>query len=129
MARVTLEAGPLPLPLAGSRVAIEASGTPGELRIRRFADGVIVGHATLEPRVGELHIAELIIDEGHRGYGAGTEAARLLIDAAEAAGFERITAWAPPNLGLAAYFWHRMGLHALHGPGPGGGILFERLLR
>jgi hypothetical protein len=37
--------------------------------------------------------------------------------------------WAPPDLGLAVYFWSRMGLRPLNGPGPDGGIWFERVLR
>ena len=46
--------------------------------------------------------------------------------AAAAPAYAEIKAWAPPDLGLAVYFWVRMGLSPLHGEGPDGGIWFER---
>jgi GNAT superfamily N-acetyltransferase len=73
-----------------------------------------------------LFIAELCIQPACRGYGLGTETARLVREAAEAGPWRVLRAWAPPDLGLAVYFWCRMGLRPLHGEGPDGGIWFER---
>lgn len=116
----------LPLPLTGARVRLEAS--PDGLTVVRLADGLTVGLAKLSEVGGSLVVEALCIDDRHRGYGCGSEAAALIVDAA-AARYPAIRASAPPNLGLAAYFWSRMGLRPLHGPGPAGGIWFERRFR
>lgn len=118
----------LDLPITGERVQLEAAGKH-RIGIRRIRDGEIVGAAEVEPQPLTLTIRALYIEGPHRGYGCGSEAARLLIDAAAASGYERLCASAPPELGLAVYFWFRMGLHPLHGEGPGGGIWLERRLR
>lgn len=115
----------LPMPLTGSRARVEDAGD-GTLRVVRLADGAEAGRVRLEESTGELFIAELTIEPAARGYGLGSETARLIRGAAEAAGWERLTAWAPPHLGLAVYFWCRMGLRPLHGEGPGGGLAFLR---
>lgn len=120
---------PLPLPLTGSRVAIEPGAEPGMARLVRLADGVEAGHLKLEARGELLFVDALCIDEPHRSYGLGSESARLLREAAAEGGWRSLQAWAPPSLGLAVYFWSRMGLRPLHGEGPDGGILFERTLR
>ncbi len=117
----------LPLPLTGARVRLEAS-PDGFISIIRLADGATVGSAELSHAGGVLTIEALCIGAAHRGYGCGSEAAALIIDAAAAAGYQALRASAPPDLGLAAYFWSRMGLRPLHGPGPAGGIWFERVL-
>ena len=79
------------------------------------------------PTARELIIRTLCIDSARRGYGAGTEAAQMLLEAARGKA-DTVRAWAPPDLGLAVYFWIRMGLQPLHGEGPEGGIWFERTL-
>jgi hypothetical protein len=68
------------------------------------------------------------VEPAARGYGLGSEAAGLLRDAAARAGFATLRARSHPDLGLSVYFWTRMGLHPLVGPGPEGGIWFEREL-
>lgn len=118
----------IPLPLTGARARIE-DARDGTLRIVRLADGAPAGRIRLETAGPDLHIASLCIDGPARGYGLGSEAARLLREAAEAGPWDALTAWAPPDLGLAVYFWCRMGLRPLHGEGPGGGIGFRRELR
>jgi len=118
----------LVLPIVGERVVIEASANPGRVLLRRLADGMKVGFATLARAGDALVITELVVDEPFRGYGTGSEAARLLIESAATSGYARVTASAPPDRGLATYFWYRMGLRALPGAGPNGGILFERRL-
>jgi GNAT superfamily N-acetyltransferase len=126
-------AGPLiaRLPLEGERTRLEAghfSGTKVSGVIVRIADGLRAGTFTFVEEGDTLLIGELCVDAPARGYGLGSEAARLLRDAAAEAGFTTLRATAPPDLGLAVYFWTRMGLHPLHGPAPNYGIWFERRL-
>ncbi len=123
MARVT----DLGLPVTGQRFALEQGPESGTVAILRLADGAQVGTFALEPDGPRPTIHSLCINEADRSYGAGSESALLLVQAAEAAGFEELRAWAHPNLGLSAYFWGRMGLRPLHGPGPEGGIWYERV--
>lgn len=118
----------LALPLVGERVRIEADG-PEKATLVRISDGAAAGELVVEGDERVLTVRKLWIDPAYRGYGLGSETARLVREAAEASGCAVLRAWAPPNLGLAVYFWIRMGLHPLHGPGPDGGIWFERRLR
>jgi hypothetical protein len=113
-------------PLAGERVSIVEGDTGIEVR---DGTGAPIGSVILEYEGNSVFIRALCIEEERRGYGAGSEGAQLLIAAATAAGVETVSAWAPPNLGLAVYFWIRMGLRPKHGEGPDGGIRFERALR
>lgn len=117
------------LPAHGARVTlVSADGNLGHGDVRRCLDDLPIGSFQFEAHGPTLFVQRLCIDADYRGYGAGTEAAHLLTDAASHAGFAAIRAWAPPDIGLAVYFWFRMGLRPLHGPGPNGGILLERLL-
>lgn len=110
----------------GDRFDLVPSG-PASLAVRRLADGKDVGTAELEANDGgELTVHRLCIAEADRSYGAGSEAAWLLVRAAEMAGYVRLRAWAHPSLGLSVYFWIRMGFSPRHGEGPEGGIWFER---
>ena len=123
----TVTAGPaLPFPLQGPRVRIEPPGDGGVSPIVRLADGVAVGELVLEREGSQLTIRALSIDDAHRSYGCGSETGWLTVRAAEAAGFQLLRAWAPPDLGLAVYFWFRMGFRPVHGEGPEGGIWLER---
>lgn len=119
----------LVFPLQGERVRLEASAAGGATSIVRLSDGAAVGTLSLETNAARLTIQSLCIDSPARSYGCGSEAAWLLVRAAEASGYELLRAWAPPTLGLAVYFWFRMGFHPLHGEGPEGGIWLERQLR
>lgn len=116
----------LELPRRGARYRLESGDSPRSVTIVDGATGDVAGTVEAEVSGATLEIFALCVDETRRGYGAGSEAARLLIDAASEAGFTRITAWAPPDNGLAVYFWYRMGLRAVHGEGPNGGLAFER---
>jgi hypothetical protein len=89
----------------------------------------VTGHVTFEEGDGTLFIRELCIDLPHRGFGLGSETARLVGAAAARGDWRMLRAWAPPDLGLATYFWSRMGLRPRFGAGPDGGIWFERVLR
>jgi len=112
------------LPLEGERARVEADGT-----IVRRSDGERVGEVRLRVQApGLLVIDALRVDEAHRGYGLGSDAAALVREAAARAGFTLLRAWAPPDRGLAVYFWVRMGLRPLFGEGPEGGLWFERAL-
>ena len=122
-------AGVIPdLPLEGARVRLEDAGD-GSLRIVRLDDGLATGHVRLEGRGRELFVEALCIDSAARGYGLGSETARLVREAAERGPWDALAAWAPAHVGLAVYCWCRMGLRPLHGEGPGGGRAFRRDLR
>lgn len=116
-------------PLAGERVRIEVPDVDGVSSITRLRDGVGVGQLALDGVPGGIFVRELCIDTAERSYGCGSEAGWLIVRAAEAEGLEVLRAWAAPDLGLSVYFWFRMGLHALPGPGPEGGIWMERRFR
>lgn len=119
--------------MSDTRWPAEISGERFDLRAA--ANGYAIVSRTDSQQVGAIVVAEedaqttirsLCIDEPHRSYGAGSEAARLFTAACDKAGIERLRAWAHPNLGLSVYFWIRMGFSPLHGEGPEGGIWFER---
>ncbi|MBE0608538.1 MAG: GNAT family N-acetyltransferase [Dehalococcoidia bacterium] len=113
----------------GERFDLVPAG-PVSLAVRRVADDKDVGTAEVEADdTPGLTIHRLCIDEADRSYGAGSEAAWLLVRAAESAGYSRLRAWAHPSLGLSVYFWIRMGFSPRHGEGPDGGIWFERGLK
>ncbi|MGE0598081.1 MAG: GNAT family N-acetyltransferase [Dehalococcoidia bacterium] len=120
----TVNIDDLPLPLSGERFRIEREGEG--IAISRIDDGSKVGSIALEAIDQGLFIYSLCVDEAHRSYGAGSEAARLLNEACEASRVTVVRAWAAPNLRLSVYFWIRMGFRPLHGEGPDGGIWFER---
>ena len=115
----------LEFPLSGFRFRLERKA--GGASVIRRTDQLLVGTFSLEVESETLTVRSLCIEPAYRSYGAGSEAAQLLVTAAGAAGFARIRAWAHPQLGLSAYFWGRMGLRPLHGEGPEGGIWYERL--
>lgn len=88
--------------------------------------GETIGRLEIESAGNVLFVKALCVEDGHRGFGAGSETARLLRDAAVAGSWQTLRAWAPPDRGLAVYFWFRMGLHPVPGDGPNGGLLLER---
>lgn len=110
----------------GERVRLEWH--EGRIVILRRDSRETVGSVEVEPEGPVLFARALCIEEELRGYGLGSEAAHLIRRAAESAGFAALRAWAPPDRGLAVYFWFRMGLRPLHGEGPEGGIWMERPL-
>lgn len=112
------------LPLEGTRARIVPGGDCAT--IVRIADGVDAGQLDIEADGSALFVRALVIAEAYRSYGLGSEAARLVREAAERGPWRTLRAWAPPDAGLAVYFWSRMGLRPLHGEGPDGGIWFER---
>ncbi len=123
MARaVTLD--DLELPAVGERFRLERAGDA--VAVVRLADNVSVGTMRIEGTEDGLLVQTLCIDEAHRSYGAGSEAALLFNRSCDAAGVPLVRTWAPPDRGLAVYFWIRMGYRPLGGEGPDGGIWFER---
>jgi ribosomal protein S18 acetylase RimI-like enzyme len=114
----------------GERVHLVPGGAD-RLAILRASTGEALGRVEVRGGLapGELLIWELCIEREHRGYGAGSEAARLLAGAAKAAGWTSLRARAHPEYGLSVYFWIRMGFRPLHGEGPEGGIWFVREFR
>jgi hypothetical protein len=112
-------------PIAGARIRLElGEGERG--RLLRRSDAAPCGTFTLECTAGALVVQSLCVDEAMRGYGLGSEAGGLLRDVAWRGPWQLLRAWAPPDRGLAVYFWVRMGLHPCPGEGPQGGLWFER---
>lgn len=114
----------LALPAAGDRFRLERDTEA--ISIVRLSDEAPVGRFELELADDGFFVRALCIHEPHRGYGAGSEAVLLLNGACDDANVPLVRAWAPPDRGLAVYFWIRMGFHPLQGEGPEGGLLFER---
>lgn len=98
------------------------------LTVLRSRDGVEAGTVVLRAEDAALVVDELAISEAYRGYGLGSDTAAMLRELAAEGGYGSLRAWAPPAIGLAVYFWVRMGLRPLFGEGPAGGIWFERRL-
>jgi len=117
--------GGLALPVLGERFRLEEASW-GELAVVRIADSLPVGKIELETAREGVVVRSLCIDEAYRSYGAGSEAALLLNHACGAANVPVVHSWAPPDRGLAVYFWIRMGYRPIHGEGRSGGIWFER---
>jgi hypothetical protein len=115
----------LGFPLEGERVRLESDRPDSAAVIVRLSDSARVGTIVFETAHTTLTVQSFCIDAAARSYGCGSEAAWLFVRAAKASGYERVRAWAPPTLGLAVYFWFRMGFHPLHGEGPEGGIWLE----
>ena len=114
--------------LEGKRVWLQASGER-EYDVRRVADGAVIGRIAFVEDGDVLVVGQLWIEPGHRGFGAGSEAAALLRDGAEGEGrWVALRACAPAGAGLAVYYWMRMGLRPA-GAEEGGGLRFERALR
>jgi hypothetical protein len=116
--------GALALPVIGERFGLERD--EGGVAVFGLADHVKVGRFALTSAPGVLTIDSLCIDEAFRSYGAGSEAVLMFNRACDAAGIPHVRAWAPPDRGLAVYFWIRMGFRPVHGEGPQGGLWFER---
>lgn len=115
--------------LEGGRVRLEAASGEGEYAVLRAVGGERVGRVVLEEEGDSLVVRELVIDAGHRGFGAGSGAAALVREAAEGDGRWRVLrACAPAEAGLAVYFWMRMGLRPVGGAATSGGLMFERIL-
>ncbi|WBL35771.1 hypothetical protein O0235_13500 [Tepidiforma flava] len=116
-----------PLASRGERVELVPDGAD-RLTVVRASSGETLGRVEVRGGLAheELLIWELCIEPEHRGYGAGSEAARLLAGTAKSAGWASLRARAHPEYGLSVYFWIRMGFRPLHGEGPEGGIWFVR---
>lgn len=117
----------LTLPAAGERIRLEKG--EDAIAIVRSRDGAAVGRLELESKDRSLFVRALCIESEYRSYGAGSEAALLFNRLCDLAKVPLVRAWAPPHLGLAVYFWIRMGFRPMHGEGPEGGIWFERRRR
>ncbi len=120
----------LPQRIAGERITLRRSGEVGdavryEIRWRGARDAI--GAAALD-LAGEVPVIErLCIDEEARGYGAGSESATALLRLLGRR-YAVVRTWAPPDQGLAVYFWVRTGFRPVAGEGPHGGLWFEQRL-
>ena len=124
--------GPAPLQqrIAGERVTLRrvGGGTPVRYEVRWRRKREVIGEVAVDLSGETPFISRLCIDEGARGYGAGSGAANALLRSL-ARRFAVVRTWAPPDRGLAVYFWVRMGFRPVAGEGPDGGLWFEQVLR
>ena len=123
---------PLPQRITGERVSLrrveDGDAALTRYEVRRRGERAVIGEVALDLS-GETPVIErLRVDEGARGYGAGSGAASALLRAL-ARRWPLVRAWAPPDRGLAVYFWVRMGFRPVAGEGPNGGLWFEQALR
>jgi GNAT superfamily N-acetyltransferase len=114
----------LVLPVATERIRLEPRD--GGIHIVRLNDAVVVGSMDVAIEGEVLELRTICIDEPARGYGAGTDAVRLVLAAASPI-CRVATAIAPPENGLAVYFWTRMGFSPRFGRDQRG-LRFEREL-
>ncbi|MYD28821.1 MAG: hypothetical protein F4X03_07915 [Dehalococcoidia bacterium] len=121
---------PLPQRIAGEWVTLRKAEGEGVVRyeVRRRGQRDVVGEVSVDLAGDVPFIERLCIDEEARGYGAGSGAATALLKALRRR-YPVVRTWAPPDRGLAVYFWVRMGFRPLHGEGPDGGLWFEQVLR
>ena len=68
-----------------------------------------VGYRLGEPAAGWCSIGLAVVAPDRRGFGLGSEAVRALEGLAVAAGARCFRALVPESLGLAFYFWLRLG--------------------
>lgn len=120
---------PLPERIAGERVSLRRveGGEVARYEVRRRGTRGAVGEVALDLRTDVPFIERLCIDEAARGYGAGSGAATALLRALGRR-YAAVRTWAPPDRGLAVYFWVRMGFRPVAGEGPNGGLWFEQEL-
>ncbi len=133
---------PLPQRISGDRVSLrrsdgggdgaEAGDEAGEdaarYEVRRRGERAVIGEVVVRLAAEGPFIERLCIEEEARGYGAGSGAATALLRSL-ARRHAVVHTWAPPDRGLAVYFWMRMGFRPLPGEGPDGGLRFEQRLR
>ena len=112
----------------GTRVSLKGEGRRAEIIDNET--GNVIGRVVAAVGPGDLvEIESLSIDERHRGRGAGSEAFRLLLSSLEGGRWRTLRACAPAGMGLAAYFWMRMGFRPLFGAREEQRLVFERRLR
>lgn len=124
------EPRPLPQRITGDRVSLRRveGGDATRYEVRRKGRREAIGEVAVDLS-GEIPFIErLCIDEEARGYGAGSGAANALLRTLGRR-YAVVRTWAPPDRGLAVYFWVRMGFRPLAGEGPNGGLWFEQQLR
>lgn len=115
----------LALPISGRTLTLNSDGS--EISIARTGSGERIGQIVIASKAtGLLEIESFSIEVGDRGYGAGSEAFELLLKAAAEGKWGSLRARAPADLGLAVYFWMRMGFRPLFGHHAAGGLTLER---
>lgn len=120
----------LPKRILGERVSLRriATGEVTVYEIRQRGKRGAIGEVALELTAREGIIQRLCINEANRGYGAGSGTAAALLRSL-ARHYSTVRTWAPPDRGLAVYFWMRMGFNPIPGDGPKGGLWFKQALR
>ena len=123
-------ARPLPQRITGEWISLRRveSGDVARYEVRRRGKREVVGEVAVDLTGEAPFISRLCIEEGARGYGAGSGTATALLRSL-ASRYPVVRTWAPPDRGLAVYFWVRMGFRPVHGEGPDGGLWFEQTLK
>lgn len=121
---------PLPQRITGEWVSLRRAeeGNVTRYEVRRRGKREAVGEVAVDLSGEVPFIERLCIDEEARGYGAGSGTATALLRTL-ARRYPAVRTWAPPDRGLAVYFWVRMGFRPVPGEGPNGGLWFEQELR
>ena len=124
------ERRPLPQRIAGEWVSLRRveDGDLTRYEVRRRGTRDAIGEVAVHLTGDVPFIERLCIDEEARGYGAGSGAATALLRSLGRR-YRAVRTWAPPDRGLAVYFWVRMGFRPVHGAGPHDGLAFEQVLR
>ena len=120
----------MPQRITGERVSLRRVEGEGMARyeVRRRGKREVIGEVAVD-LAGEVPFIErLCIEEGARGYGGGWGTATALLRSLGRR-YAVARTWAPPDQGLAVYFWVRMGFRPVPGEGPNEGLLFEQALR
>ncbi len=71
--------------------------------------GEMVGAIGYAPGAGECWITAVVVDPRRRGLGLGSEGVQALEEEMARQGTHRFWARVPLNLGLALFFWLRLG--------------------
>jgi len=87
------------------------NGPADELMAVLTAEGLAgaIGYRLVEPAPGWCTLSLAVVAPERRGFGLGSEAVRALEERLTAAGVRCFRALVPESLGLAFYFWLRLG--------------------
>ncbi len=123
---------PIAWPIEGARVVLRPGnhellvqtawpkGPLDGLLVAVEVDGEAAGFIAIDGE-NRAHCAAIWLRPGARRMGYGVEAVQLLVEALRQAGQSVVTAEVPADVGLAVYFWLRLGFRPVTAsPGPAG---------
>ena len=115
----------LGFPLEGERVRLESDRPDSAAVIVRLSDRAPVGTIAFETAHTTLTIQSFCIDAAGAKLRLWLGGRVALCSGRRSLRLRTRPGLGASNLGLAVYFWFRMGFHPLHGEGPEGGIWLE----